>query len=129
MNQDGGLNEPDTEWGPLRIAYLQYASDPVTFFSFDTFYREPDWIRAPRGPDVSPALRWYPAVTMLQLMADIAAGVDVTPPGYGHNYAPEHYIDAWLALIEPEGWGEEEVERLKALFRTGTMSAEALVVR
>lgn len=118
MNQDGGLNEPDTEWGPLRIAYLQYASDPVTFFSFDTFYREPDWIRAPRGPDVSPALRWYPAVTMLQLMADIAAGAEVTPPGYGHNYAPEHYIDAWLALIEPEGWGEDEVRRLKALFRS-----------
>jgi len=36
MNQDGEAAGPDSApnaaWGPMRIVYLQYASDPVTFF-------------------------------------------------------------------------------------------------
>jgi uncharacterized membrane protein len=85
MNQQGGLDAPGTRWGPLRIAYLQYASDPVTFFSLQSFFVEPSWMREPRGHDVSPKLRWYPVVTTLQLAADIAAGVKAAPPGFGHN--------------------------------------------
>lgn len=114
MNQDGGLREGDAPWGGFRIAFLQYASDPITFFSPQTAWREPDWMREPRGPDVSPDLRWFPLVTMLQLVADMVVGV--TPKGFGHEFAPTHYIDAWLALTEPAGWSEAEVARLKALF-------------
>ncbi len=114
MNQFENLDAPDGEWGAFRIAYLQYASDPVTFFRPQVFYREPAWMREPRGPDVSPDLRWYPVVTMLQLVADIAAGR--APTGYGHEYAAEHYIDAWVALTEPDDWSEADIERLRALF-------------
>ena len=46
---------PDATWGPIRIVYLQYASDPITFFDVATLYREPDWMKEPRGPDVSAA--------------------------------------------------------------------------
>ena len=116
MNQNGGLEVGREAWGPLRIAFLQYASDPVTFFSVRSFFREPDWLRPPRGPDVSPALRWYPGVTMLQIAADLAAGTEVVPLGYGHNFAPAHYIDAWLALTEPAGWTDEDTRRLKERF-------------
>jgi uncharacterized membrane protein len=112
MNQDGGLREPRSRWAPLRIAYLLYASDPVTFFHVNTFYREPEWMRAPRGPDVVPIFRWYPLVTGLQLIADIAAGVGATPPGFGHNFAPAHYVEAWVALTEPAGWTEEALRCL-----------------
>nr|WP_163502332.1 alpha/beta-hydrolase family protein [Halomonas socia] len=114
MNQYGGLEDGTAEWGDFRITYLQYASDPVTFFEPEALYREPEWLQAPRGSDVSADLTWYPVVTMLQLLADLAAGS--APPGYGHEIAAEHYIEAWLALVEPEGWSPEEVERLKALF-------------
>jgi uncharacterized membrane protein len=116
MNQDGGLEVGRAPWGPLRIAYLQYASDPVTFFSVSTLFQEPEWLRSPRGPDVSPALRWYPGVTMMQIAADLAAGAEAVPLGYGHNFAPAHYIDAWLALTEPAGWTDEDTRRLKAHF-------------
>lgn len=115
MNQDTGLLDHDDDWGDFRIAYLQYASDPVTFFEPSSLYREPEWMREPRGPDVSPDLRWYPIVTMLQLLADLATGS--APPGYGHEIAAEHYIDAWVALTEPDGWSESELERLKETFR------------
>jgi uncharacterized membrane protein len=53
---------------------------------------------------------------MVQLAADLAEGTDAAPLGYGHNFAPGHYIDAWLALTEPTGWTGDDTRRLKALF-------------
>ncbi|MCC5907159.1 MAG: alpha/beta-hydrolase family protein [Balneolaceae bacterium] len=113
-NQNGGLNDADSEWGTFRIAYLQYASDPVTFFEPSSFSHEPEWMRAPRGPDVSEDLRWFPIVTMLQLAADMSTGT--APRGFGHEYAAEHYFDSWVALTEPQGWSDEELSRLRAYF-------------
>ena len=80
-------------------------------------YRPPEWMAPPRGADVTPELRWIPIVTMLQVMFDMRGG-DITPLGHGHNFAPDDYIDAWLALTEPAGWTEPEIGRLKALFAT-----------
>lgn len=110
-NQHQGVDVPDSDWGAFRIAFLQYASDPVTFFEMRSLYREPDWMREPRGPDVSPDLRWFPIITWLQLLADMAAGS--SPNGYGHNYAAHDYLDVWMNLTQPKGWSESEVHRLK----------------
>jgi uncharacterized membrane protein len=99
----------------MRIVYLQYASDPVTFFDYWSFYRQPDWMTAPRGPDVSPDLRWYPVVTLLQLALDMAMAT-TAPMGYGHVYAPEHYIDAWIEVTDVQGWSAAEIARLKQEF-------------
>ncbi|MEX2047968.1 MAG: alpha/beta-hydrolase family protein [Gemmatimonadota bacterium] len=112
MNQHGTSSAPEAPWGPLRIVYLQYASDPITFFEPDVLYRSPEWLAEPRGPDVSPRLRWYPVVTMLQLVADLAVG-DRSPAGYGHVYAPAHYIDAWIQVTRPQGWSEERITQLE----------------
>ncbi len=116
-HQHNALALPGATWGPIRIVYLQYASDPVTFFEPQSFYRQPEWMQPPRGPDVSERLRWYPVVTMLQLAIDIIAA-DEAPMGFGHRYAPEHYIDAWLEVSEPPDWHPEDIERLKTWFRT-----------
>jgi uncharacterized membrane protein len=114
MNQRGGLDEGPAEWGGFRIAFLQYASDPITFFSPHAAWRSPEWLRAPRAPDVSPQLRWFPVVTMLQLAVDMVVGT--APTGFGHEYAAVDYLDAWLALTEPAGWNDEDLARLRALF-------------
>ena len=113
--QRNALEEQGAHWGPMRTVYLQYASDPVTFFSFSSFYREPDWMKPPRGPDVSPLLRWTPGVTFLQLALDMAMAT-TTPAGYGHVYAAGDYLDAWLAVSAPEGWTPERIARLKQYF-------------
>ncbi|XZE54164.1 alpha/beta hydrolase [Planctomycetaceae bacterium SH139] len=106
------------KWGDFRIAFLQHASDPIVFFSFQSAWQEPAWMQGPRGADVSPELRWFPIVTMLQVAADMIVGT--APPGYGHEYAPADYIDAWHALTEPADWSTEELQRLKDFFRTET---------
>jgi len=111
MNQDGPTVPGDTPWGPIRVVYLQYPSDPVTFFDPMGFYRPPAWMNAPRAADVSPELRWYPIVTMLQLALDMMLA-GTTPIGYGHVYAPEHYVRAWLEITEPKGWAEASIAGL-----------------
>jgi uncharacterized membrane protein len=99
-NQENQLDIPGAVWGPIRIVYLQYASDAVTFFDAHAFYREPAWMRKPRGPDVTASLRWFPALTMLQLLFDMMIAT-TSPMGYGHVYAPQHYIDGWVAVTAP----------------------------
>lgn len=112
MNQNGATVPPDRPWGPMRIAYLQYASDAIVFFDYRTLYRRPSWMNPPRGPDVSAALRWYPVVTMVQLALDMVIATR-TPMGTGHVYAPEHYIDPWIAVTDVRDWSPEQVSALK----------------
>ncbi len=113
MNQFD-MQAGDVAWGDFRIVFLQYGSDPIVFFNPAAAWREPSWMRSPRAPDVTPDLRWFPIVTMLQLAADMIVGT--APTGFGHQYAAADYIDAWLALTEPPDWPPSEVERLKEVF-------------
>jgi uncharacterized membrane protein len=112
MNQNGPTVPPDAPWGPMRVVYLQYASDPIVLFDYRDAYRPPAWMSAPRGPDVSRELRWYPVVTMLQLAVDMAVATN-TPMGYGHVYAPEHYVDAWVAVTDIRHWSPDALAKLK----------------
>jgi len=113
-NQNNALRLPNSHWGPMRIVYLQYASDPIVFFDPKDFYREPDWMKAPRGPDVSPQLKWSPVVSMLQLAIDLMLAT-TTPIGHGHVYAPQHYIDAWVEVTNVS-WSQADIDRLKEHF-------------
>jgi len=112
MNQNGPTVPRDAPWGPMRVVYLQYASDPIVLFDYRDAYLRPAWMNAPRGPDVSPDLRWYPIVTMLQLALDMAVATG-TPMGYGHVYAPEHYVDAWVAVTDVRHWSPDALAKLK----------------
>lgn len=122
MNQDGFSVPQDTPWGPIRIVYLQYASDPVTFFDPRGFYRPPSWMDVPRARDISPELRWYPIVTMLQLALDMRLAGE-TPMGYGHVYAPEHYVRGWLEVTAARGWTAADADRLSRHLRESMSNA------
>jgi len=112
--QHGIPDHGDAPWGPLRILYLQYPSDAVTFFAPSSVWRQPEWL-SPRAPDVSPAFRWAPVVSFLQLFADLVAAFG-TPRGVGHSYAARDYIEGWRALTEPHGWDADALERLRAWY-------------
>jgi len=36
--------------------------------------------------------------------------------GLGHLYDAAHYIDAWVAVTEPEGWSDAQLQLLRARF-------------
>lgn len=112
MNQNGPTVPADAPWGAMRVVYLQYASDAIVLFDYRDAFRRPAWMNAPRGPDVSPDLQWYPVVTMLQIALDMAVA-NGTPMGYGHVYAPEHYVDAWVAVADIHHWSPDALARLK----------------
>lgn len=100
-------------WGPLRIVYLQYASDPIVMFRTDMIWRQPAWMAEPRGADVSPGLVWVPVVTLLQLLFDMMTAT-TTPVGHGHVYAAGDYLNGWLAVLGPGLWEAEGLARLRA---------------
>ena len=110
MNQDGGLDRFDADWGPMRFVLLQYGSDPIVFFDYSLAWQRPAWLRGERVPDLSPEMRWIPVVTMLQVAVDMAVALGTL--GYGHDYIAPHYIPAWAATLDPEGWSPEVEARL-----------------
>ncbi|UYO01443.1 MAG: alpha/beta-hydrolase family protein [Devosia sp.] len=99
-------------WGPLRIVYLQYPTDPIVFFEPTMLYREPAWLSGPRAPSISPLLNWYPVVTFLQVALDMALA-QTAPVGFGHFYSPQDYFDGWLAVTDPPGWTTAEIDALR----------------
>lgn len=107
------LGRPDKTWGYPRIVYLQHASDPITWWNPDLLFAEPDWLREPRGYDVSADMYWIPIVTFLQVSADMAVAVDV-PDGHGHRYVRD-VVNAWAGILQPPGWTAEKTDRLRGI--------------
>jgi len=110
MNQYGGLERFDADWGPMRFVFLQYGSDPIVFFDWSLAWSRPDWLTGERAPDLSPRMRWIPVVTLFQVGLDMAVALGTL--GYGHDYVARHYIPAWAATLAPEGWTDADAARL-----------------
>ena len=110
------LSRPADPWSHPRAVYLQHASDPIAWWNVDLLFDKPDWLREPRGYDVSPRMEWIPVVTFLQVSADMAVAVDV-PDGHGHVYVRD-VANAWAAILQPPGWTPEQTDRLRRLLRT-----------
>ena len=114
--ESSGFAEPAGPWRDTRVAFLQHANDPVVWWSYDLIAQEPDWLKEPRGPGVSPSMRWIPVVTFLQVTVDQFFGVTV-PNGNGHNY-PNTIVDAWVEVTQPPNWSPEETARVQAVIDT-----------
>ena len=65
-------------------------------------FSHPDWLKEPRGADVSPDVRWYPLLTFWLVAADMAFSTGV-PAGHGHSYGAEP-VAAWADIAPPDGW-------------------------
>lgn len=112
------INEDQGDWQHPRILYLQHASDPVVWFSFDLMFRKPDWLREQRGPDVTPVMRWYPIATFFQVAIDQLFAASV-PNGHGHFYS-NTIVSAWQAVVPADAslWQEEDIVRLQELINS-----------
>jgi uncharacterized membrane protein len=110
-DQPGDFASVPGPWTHPRVAYLQNATDPISFFSVNLLWKPPDWLDHPRGPDVSPDITWIPGVTFWQVLADLAFSTGV-PDGHGHSYGV-HAVDGWVAVAAPPGWTPDDTARLK----------------
>lgn len=106
-------SEANAPWGNMRIAFLQYSSDPVVFYDPASLWRAPPWMRDPPAEDMSEHFIFMPVVTQFQLALDMALSFG-SPPGHGHAYYAQDYIGPWVQVTAPEGWTTADTERLKA---------------
>jgi uncharacterized membrane protein len=102
----------EPSWGPRRILFLHSATDPVAYFSGSLLRARPDWIGDGRFPSLPERMAWWPLFTWEQMLIDFTTN-GIVPPGFGHNYSDSH-ADGWAAVMHPDGWDRETVERLEA---------------
>jgi uncharacterized membrane protein len=107
------FGNPASTWTEPHVVYMQHASDPVIWWSWNLLWGTPDWLDTPHGPDVSPVMRWYPFVTFFQVTVDQFHGISV-PAGHGHNYN-DTIVAAWEQLATPEGWTADTSAELQAI--------------
>lgn len=91
-------------WDYPRVVFVQYASDPIVWWSPKMIYTRPDWMREPAGRDVAKVPIWVPVISLWELSLDMPAANNVSA-GHGHIYRYDT-IHAWQAVLgkndEPE---------------------------
>ncbi|MGG7645406.1 alpha/beta hydrolase [Rhodovulum sp. YNF3179] len=105
-------SEAASDWGEMRIAFLQYSSDPVVFYDPYSLWRAPPWMRDPPAEDMTDHFIFVPVVTQFQLALDMALSFGA-PAGHGHAYYAQDYIGPWVQVTAPETWSPTDTERLK----------------
>lgn len=88
------------EWAYPRVVFVQYASDPIVWWSPRMAYARPDWMREPAGRDVPRVPMWLPVLSFWELSLDMPASSN-TPAGHGHIYRYDT-IGAWQAVLGHE---------------------------
>ncbi|MFK7867749.1 MAG: alpha/beta hydrolase [Roseobacter sp.] len=100
------------DWGPMRIVFLQYSSDPIVFYEPASVWRAPPWMRDPPADDMSEYFLFMPIMTQFQLALDMALAFG-SPPGHGHAYYARDYISPWVEVTAPSDWHAADTERLR----------------
>ncbi|WP_104473910.1 alpha/beta hydrolase [Microterricola pindariensis] len=114
MSQPGDFDKLAGPWGEPHVAYLQHATDPVTWLGPELLWAEPDWLLpGQRAADVSPNMHWIPVVTALQVVVDMLMGESV-PASHGHNYG-DVVLDGWAAVTGDGGLDAAAIERIRAV--------------
>ncbi|MEV6342282.1 alpha/beta hydrolase [Actinoplanes sp. NPDC051851] len=96
-----------------KVVYLQNSSDPIVWWNWDLLWKRPAWLRGERGPDVTPAMHWYPGITFWQTTCDLLFA-NKAPTGHGHVYKAAT-VDGWATVAPPPGWSVDDTIRLRAL--------------
>lgn len=111
QNSDfGALPGP---WDTPRVAYMQHATDPVTWLGPELLWAAPEWLKpGERGADVSPSMHWIPVVTALQVVIDMLMGESV-PATHGHNYG-NLVVNGWRAISDDAGLDETALARVQS---------------
>ena len=108
--EDEDIDSLPSDWEDPRVMYIQHASDPISWWTPDLLFSEPDWLQEAPGPDRSDAMRWFPLVTFFQVSADLAVANSV-PDGHGHKFGLIS-VDAWAEVLPPPGWTESDSDAL-----------------
>lgn len=110
FNHPDDLVELDPTWEAPRVVYLHHPTDPVGVLSVRALWSRPDWVTEPRGHGIPDRAGWFPVVTAVQTVADLAYSF-YAPVGYGHDYGHD-FVGGWANVAAPDGWTGADTERL-----------------
>jgi uncharacterized membrane protein len=110
---DQDIARSQSAWVMPRTLYIQHASDPIVWWDVALLVHKPDWLKEPRGSDVSTTMRWYPFVTFFQVSIDQFFSTSV-PAGRGHNYS-NTIAAAWAAIVPPPNWNVQQTRQLQTI--------------
>lgn len=127
LSTPGDFQKLEGDWQQPRVAYLQHATDAVTWMDTDVIWRRPVWLSGPadeggRGEDVSDEMLWFPGVTYLHLVADMIMGVAV-PAGHGHNFG-DVILDGWAGVLPDHGLDVASLDRVQAVLESYSRDVE-----
>ena len=113
----GDFEEPGGPWRTPRVAVLQHATDPVTWLGPELIWQRPEWlVDGNRAPDVSPTMRWIPAVTAVQVGLDTLVSVDV-PARHGHAFG-DVMLQGWVAVTGDGGLDEASLAKVQEVIES-----------
>lgn len=117
MSTPGDFQRLDGAWEEPRLAYLQHATDAITWLDHRVIYQRPEWLAGSRAEggraaDVSDSMLWIPGVTWMQLVADMLLSESV-PAGHGHNYG-DVMVDGWANVLPGHGLDSAVIDRIQA---------------
>lgn len=115
LSNNGDFDKLPGQWDPGRVAYLQHATDAVTWLTPRLIWQKPEWLAGSaasggRAPDVSDSMRWIPLITYLQVAFDMFMGESV-PASHGHNFG-DVAVQAWNG-VSPSGLDQPALERIQ----------------
>jgi uncharacterized membrane protein len=61
--------------------------------------------------EISDEFQYTRLITGWQVMMDLPAAGSI-PEGHGHLYTKQANAEAWIAVTRPEGWSDNDTERL-----------------
>lgn len=127
LSKPGDFARLPGDWRQPRVAYLQHATDAVTWMDPNVIWRRPVWLSGPaaqggRGPDVSDSMVWFPGVTYLHLVADMIMGVAV-PAGHGHNFG-DVILDGWAGVLPGHSLDDAALARVQELIESYSRDVE-----
>lgn len=127
LSKPGDFARLPGRWDQPRVAYLQHATDAVTWMDPRVIWQRPEWLSGPasergRGADVSDAMLWFPGVTYLHLVADMIMGVAV-PAGHGHNFG-DVIVDGWEGVLPRAGADQASVSRIQTVIESYSRDVE-----
>lgn len=104
------------DWQSPRIVFVQYATDPIVWWSKTLIWQKPDWMGEPQGRGVAHMPTWLPLLTFWELSLDMPASGN-TPAGFGHIYEDD-IVYAWANVlgntqIEPQQIAEKIEKHLQ----------------
>ncbi len=113
-------------WASPRVAILQHATDPITWLGPELIWQSPEWLaEGNRAPDVSPAMRWIPVVTAIQVGIDMMVAEEV-PARHGHNFG-DVMLQGWQAVTGDGGLDQAALDRIQKVIESYAVISPAQV--